>query len=150
MFQRIVLSALLLLLTACSSVPPGMQRIHLQGENGSVAVDVEIADTPEKEERGLMFRTELPKNQGMLFVFLQPQPLYFWMKNTKIPLDILYFGADGSFVSTATMEPCVADPCPAYPSAAPARYALEVNKGYVAEHGIDQTWKLVLPDALNQ
>jgi uncharacterized protein len=150
MFQRIVLSALLLLFAACSSVPPGMQRIHLQGENESVAVDVEVADTPEKEAKGLMFRTELPQNQGMLFVFAEPQLLYFWMKNTKIPLDILYFAADGSLVSTTTMEPCVADPCPSYPSAAPARYALEVNKGYVVEHGIDQTWKLVLPDALTQ
>lgn len=150
MFQRILLSAFLLLLTACSSVPAGMQRLHLQGENGSVEIDVEIADTPEEEQRGLMFRTELPKNQGMLFVFSEPQPLYFWMKNTKIPLDILYFAADGSLVSTATMEPCLADPCPSYPSAAPARYALEVNKGYIAEHGIDQTWKLLLPTEISK
>lgn len=110
-----------------------------------LTVTVEIADEPAERERGLMHRTELPEDMGMLFIFEREQPLAFWMKNTLIPLDILYFDAGGQWVSSVTMEPCIKDPCRTYPAEGPAQYALEVNKGYVLAHGIGEGWTLNLP-----
>jgi uncharacterized membrane protein (UPF0127 family) len=79
----------------------------------------------------------------MLFVFEQPQPLEFWMKDTLIPLDILFFDASGAYVSGATMNPCQADPCTIYPSAAAAQLALEIPSGTIAAQQIGPGWTLV-------
>lgn len=103
-------------------------------------LSVEVARTPEEQERGLMFRSSV--THGMIFVFDRPQPLSFWMKNTLVPLDIVYFAADGSYVSSATMQPCTADPCPTYPSGADAAFALEMPEGFVKQKGIGSGWKL--------
>lgn len=89
-----------------------------------------------------MFRESLPEGQGMLFVFDQPMPLAFWMKNTLIPLDILYFDAGGELVSALTMEPCTADPCPSYPSGESAKFALEVSAGFNQQHGVGEGWRM--------
>ena len=115
-----------------------LRPIILSGPDGeSLPLTVETASTQEQHRRGLMFRTSA--EPGMLFVFAEAEPLSFWMKNTLVPLDILYFGADGSFISAAIMEPCREDPCPGYPSAGPARYALEVPVGAVR---VGTGWKL--------
>ena len=79
----------------------------------------------------------------MLFIFEKPQILSFWMKSTVIPLDILFFDEGGKLVSTATMEPCAADPCQTYPSAAEAQYALEVPAGFSEQHGIGEGWRVL-------
>lgn len=78
----------------------------------------------------------------MLFVSPTEEEQSFWMKNTLIPLDILFFTSSGDFVSSTTMFPCKEDPCPTYVSTGPARFALEVNAGFVKEHGIRKGWKL--------
>ncbi len=91
-----------------------------------------------------MNRTELKPENGMFFVFKDPQMLSFWMKNTKIPLDAIFFDPQGEFVNSVSMEPCIADPCPKYKAAALASYALEVNAGYRLTHGIGVGWKLDL------
>lgn len=91
---------------------------------------VEIADDDAERERGLMFRDALAADRGMLFVFTREEPLSFWMKNTRIPLDILYFDGSRRFVSMAQgVPPCTMDPCRSYPSAGPARYVLELKAG---------------------
>ena len=90
-----------------------------------------------------MHRTSLASDHGMLFVFDHEAPLTFWMKNTLIPLDIIYFAHDGSFVSSTTMVPCTGDPCTIYPSRAPASYALEVPAGFLQQHPVDAQWKLI-------
>jgi uncharacterized membrane protein (UPF0127 family) len=95
-----------------------------------INIPAEMATTSQQHQRGLMFREKLDAKAGMLFVFEQLQPLNFWMKNTKIPLDVLYFDDNGSFVSMSTMQPCLEDPCASYSSMVPALYALEVNAGY--------------------
>lgn len=70
-------------------------RVDLRGSWGQIQVSVEIADTPEERNQGLMFRETLAPSAGMLFVYDAPQPATFWMKNTLIPLDMVFVGADG-------------------------------------------------------
>src|SRR5688572_9053819 len=75
---------------------------------------VEIADDEAERTRGLMFRDSLGEDRGMLFIFEREEPLAFWMKNTKIPLDIMYFDAERRLVSVATAPPCTTPQCPNY------------------------------------
>ena len=100
-------------------------------ELGGTRYAVEIADDEAERERGLMFRDELPAGRGMLFLHDREEPLAYWMKNTKIPLDILYFDTTRKLVSQQRdVPPCsLGDACPPYPSEAPARYVLELNAG---------------------
>ena len=104
---------------------------------GPATFQVEMAQTVQERARGLMFRRELPRDQGMLFV-QPPGPTVFWMKNTYIPLDLLYFDAEGRLRQiVAEAPPCVATPCPIYPSeTANIRYILEINAGEAARRGI--------------
>ncbi len=99
---------------------------------------VELADTPESREHGLMFRRELAPDAGMLFIHDDVEPLAYWMKNTYIPLDILYFDQDKRLVSAQLgVLPCGRQPqCPIYPSAGPAKYVLELNAGQAADLGL--------------
>lgn len=100
------------------------------------AFTVEIASTPAEQEHGLMDRTSMPADHGMLFVFPDSQPRTFWMKNTLIPLDILFFDASRHLVAIqADAQPCKADPCQLYPSDESARYVLELNAGTAAKLG---------------
>ncbi|MBP7114099.1 MAG: DUF192 domain-containing protein [Candidatus Peribacteraceae bacterium] len=126
----------------------GTEVITLSSFDGTdtVTVNVEISDSPEEREEGLMNRESLKPDSGMLFVFKEPQMLSFWMKNTLIPLDIIFFDAQGNFVSALTMEPCTENPCPTYKAAALSSYALEVRKDYRKDHGIGTGWKLDLKE----
>lgn len=99
---------------------------------------LEIADTPAERALGLMHRESLAENAGMLFVFSQESALNFWMKNTLIPLDILYMDAEGVVVDIQTMHPQPGVPDSElrnYPSATPAQYALEINAGLAESLG---------------
>ena len=77
------------------------ETLSIETQNGAVNLMVEIADTDEERARGLMYRTTLGDKEGMLFDFKTPQPVSFWMKNTLIPLDLIFIGADGHIVSIA-------------------------------------------------
>ena len=97
---------------------------------------VEIASTPAEQEHGLMNRPSMAADHGMLFVFPDAEPRTFWMKNTLIPLDILFFDDSHRLITTRTdVPPCKANPCPLYSSTAPARYVLELNAGTAAKLG---------------
>jgi uncharacterized protein len=126
-----------ILLTGC-----GPKVLHLSSGDGSktATVTVEIADSPAERQNGLMNRSSLPQGTGMLFVFPEPQILTFWMKNTVIPLEILYFDAVGAFINAAQMVPCTGDPCQQYESQALAKYALEVNPQFRKENNIGVGW----------
>lgn len=103
---------------------------------GGERFDVELATTPREMARGLMFRDELPDGHGMLFVYEREGRRSFWMKNTRIPLDILFFDGERRLINWHTAEPCRSDPCPGYPSSAPARYVLELNAGKASALGL--------------
>ncbi|MBI4277775.1 MAG: DUF192 domain-containing protein [Armatimonadetes bacterium] len=103
-----------------------------------VTLRVEIAETSEARARGLMFRTSLDEFSGMLFIFEQTTLLSFWMKNTLIPLSIAFIDEGWRIVDIQDMavERDPNTPQRFYPAVRPARYALEVNLGFFARHGI--------------
>jgi uncharacterized membrane protein (UPF0127 family) len=98
-------------------------------DEGSVLIDVEVAETERQRELGLMNRESLPKDAGMVFVFFEPTTGGFWMKNTLIPLSIAFFDVDGKILEILDMEPCTRDPCEVYDPGVTYMGALEVNKG---------------------
>lgn len=95
---------------------------------------VEVADRPETRQTGLMFRRSLPPDEGMLFVFEEPQDLEFWMKNTYLPLDIAFVSQSGVILNIEAMAPL--DEKPRYRSKGPARYAIETNQGWFVGRGV--------------
>lgn len=96
----------------------------------------EVAADDLSRAQGLMNRTHLAADRGMLFVFRHSDQRWFWMKNTLIPLDILFFDSTRRLVSMQTdVPPCRQDPCPTYPSGEPARYVLELAAGTAARIG---------------
>ena len=97
---------------------------------------LELAVTPEEKARGLMYRDSLSEDAGMLFVFDQDGRLSFWMKDTVIPLDMVWLAADGTVVDVRTVQPCRMEPCPTYAGLKLARAVLELNAGLASKHGI--------------
>lgn len=123
----------LMTLSACDAGGP---YVEFAGQR----ITVEIADDDSSRAKGLMFRDSLGRNAGMLFIFRSEQPRAFWMKNTRIPLDIIYMDRDFRVVSiSANTPPCRSRSgrCPPYPSAGPAQYVLEINGGRAAELGLE-------------
>lgn len=115
---------------ACAG--PG-KEVLLKGQK----FQVELAVTQEEQAMGLMFRESLPEDQGMLFIFPGEAPRSFWMRNTRIPLDILYFDGQWALVSLVnSAKPCAVQACPNYPSKGPAQYVLEINAGKARELGV--------------
>jgi len=99
--------------------------------------DIEIAQTEEEREKGLMYRSSLQLNQGMLFIFENEDKHSFWMKNTLIPLDIIWISKDGEIVYIEkSAPPCDSDSCAVYKSNKKALYVLEINSGKSEEFNI--------------
>ncbi len=106
----------------------------IQTAKGRVNLTVEMALTPQQQQTGLMYRKTLAPNAGMLFDFGRESPQAFWMKNTLIPLDMLFIKADGTIVRIAAMtKPLSEDTVPSYE---PVRVVLEIPGGRAAELGI--------------
>ena len=100
-------------------------------------VRIEIAADEDTRAQGLMFRDRVPEGTGMLFVFAQPGDFPFWMKNTLIPLDMIWIDGENRVVHVeANVPPCKADPCPNYPPHALAKYVLELAGGQAARHRV--------------
>lgn len=111
------------------------EPLAIDTARGTVAFKVEIADSDAEREQGLMYRTTLAPDAGMLFRWDRAAPRAFWMKNTYIPLDIIYIGANGRIISIAAMtEPFSEEPIP---SQGAALGVLEIAGGRAAELGID-------------
>ncbi len=116
---------------ACSSASG--PRVLLESGGKTLVVKVELADTPEKRERGLMFRKELPDGQGMLFLFDEEGEHSFWMKDTLIPLDLIFVDSAGKVTGiVARARPLTLEPR----SGGPSRMVLEVPGGWAATNGV--------------
>jgi len=136
-------SVLLMLAFACAQRTPApspatttaaasAQRIILPD---NFVVSVEVAANEELRSQGLMYRDQLAENRGMIFLFQQPGEYPFWMKNTFIPLDMIWMDAQHRIVHIAhDVQPCKADPCPNYPPNAQASSVLELAAGVAAKH----------------
>lgn len=135
-------AALMVLLSLTGCVSGSSQPwVELRGQR----ISVEVADDHAERERGLMFRDVLPEGTGMLFLHDQQEPLGYWMKNTRIPLDILYFDTDRRLVSASRgVPPCsLGDRCPPYRSLGPAIYVLELNAGEADKLAVETGDELV-------
>src|ERR671918_577323 len=123
-----------------NEIPVGIRPygIVFSADGGDIAyVFVEVPDDREEFARGLMFRSHLPWNAGMLFAFYEEEPRRFWMKNTLIPLDMIFVDSSSKIIDIKeNVPPCKQEECPTYPSREPAQYVLEVNAGFVQEKGI--------------
>lgn len=143
-FRLLLLAPILAISSGCASASGDWVEI------AGTRYAVEVADDEVSRARGLMFRDSLPERAGMLFIHPREEPLAYWMKNTRIPLDILYFDASRRLVSQQRdVPPCPAgNACPAYPSGAPALYVLELNAGEAARLGLQDGAELELSPAL--
>ena len=123
---------------ATTSEPQFVKEGQLQffkQDNISVAIDIEVANTAQEIEQGLMYRQKMDQNKGMLFVFPDMQPRGFWMKNTYIPLDIIFVDADKRIVSIQKNTIPLSQQN--LPSDGPAQYVIEVNAGFSDLHGLN-------------
>jgi uncharacterized membrane protein (UPF0127 family) len=122
--------------TVTETQPPPRTGPRVVFPDGYV-VHVEIANTDELRAQGLMFRDHLAPEDGMLFFFPGEGNYPFWMKNTRIPLDMIWIGSNRTVADVKfEVPPCRADPCPSYPPKGVARYVLEVAGGVARQHGV--------------
>ncbi|WP_423746155.1 DUF192 domain-containing protein (plasmid) [Haladaptatus sp. SPP-AMP-3] len=108
-------------------------------------VELEVANSYDERERGLMYRKSLPKNHGMIFVFENPSVQSFWMKNTLIPLDMIFVAPDGTVlnVAHADTQPNASDSeLRTYRSDGDAKYVVEMRQGFAERVGIEPGTKL--------
>jgi uncharacterized protein len=124
---------LILLSTTCTIKDTDLTKVEKVGFSQGL-VNVEIADNDEERGLGLMFRTTLATNAGMLFVFDNPSRPGFYMKNTAVPLDIIFINKDMKVVTIRQMEPF--DENTHHQPAADVLFALEVNKGWSGKHNV--------------
>ena len=131
-----------LLLSVPITLASGFSQPGRAADTADIRVDnnrfhVEIAETLQERQQGLMFRTSLPPDHGMLFIQPQAAPTAFWMKNTYIPLDLLFFDSDGRLLEIhAETPPCTVPVCPTYSSDGPIKYILELNAGSAQRLGL--------------
>ncbi|MEN9888295.1 MAG: hypothetical protein RL559_332 [Pseudomonadota bacterium] len=119
--------------------PAQMHLPRTQLSAGMHRLDVQLAQTPQERQVGLMFRRDMPQHEGMLFVFEQPATQCFWMRNTLIPLTAAFVADDGTIVNLADMKPQTDD---SHCSQKPVRFVLEMNQGWFAKRNIQAGYKL--------
>lgn len=140
MFSRaIALFSLCLLPFAALSQEAQMDLPRVKLSAGMYQIDAQVAQTPQQQQVGLMFRKEMPQAEGMLFVFEQPSTQCFWMKNTLLPLSIAFIADDGSIVNIDHMKPQTLE---SHCSVKPVRFVLEMNEGWFDKRGIKPGTKL--------
>lgn len=141
--MSLAIHALLALSIVCVSAlaqeGPQMNLPRTALTAGIYQIDTQLALTPEQREIGLMFRRDMPQQEGMLFVFEQPGTQCFWMKNTILPLTAAFVDDHGVIVNLADMKPQTTD---SHCSDKPVRYVLEMNVGWFAKKGIKAGAKL--------
>ncbi|MEK6970317.1 MAG: DUF192 domain-containing protein [archaeon] len=147
MRAAVIIALLFVGLSACVSPasPPAEASTIPRVCLGDSCVRVEVVSSPEDRERGLMFRSRLDEDAGMLFVFEGEGIHSFWMKNTYIPLDAIWISSDGRVVDVQSMVPCEGDPCSVYTPSGPSQYVLEVRHSWAVEHGVSVGDPVTIP-----
>ena len=139
-WHRLGAWALALLAVNCwAQQGPQLNLPRTQLQAGMHVLDVQLAQTPEQRQIGLMWRKEMPQHEGMLFVFEQATIQCFWMRNTLIPLTAAFVEDDGTIVNLADMQPQKED---SHCSSKPVRFVLEMNQGWFAKRQIKPGFKL--------
>ena len=143
MNRLVRLTAVLVLIGCMNAAPPAQKPVQAATNEPRVifpdgtAIRVEIASDDATREQGLMYRDQLPNDRGMVFFFPKAGNYPFWMKNTLIPLDMLWIDDQKKIVHVEkNVPPCKADPCPSYDPGAFATYVLEVAAGVAGRHGL--------------
>ena len=126
--------------------PAGLPRTTLKVKD--LTLDVELAVKPEDQARGLMFRQQLGVNEGMLFVFAEPDFRSFWMKNVDLPLSAAFLKDDGTIINIEKMKP--RDDSPRYWSKLKCRLVLEVNQGWFEKNNITVGDRIEIPPEATQ
>jgi len=124
-------------LASAQDAPQKLPSITLNA--GMHLIQAEVAQTPEQRSTGLMFRSAMGTNEGMLFAFEEAGQQCFWMKNTLLPLSVAFVADDGSVVNIENMKPQTLD---SHCSKQPVRFVLEMNEGWFAKRGIKPGFKL--------
>jgi len=134
MMTRSLVAALLLFAASMPALSAPAELPRMKLDVAGQVISVEVAATPSTRETGLMNRFSIPPDEGMVFVFPQPQPLAFWMRNTYAPLSIAFIDADGRILNIEDMAPRSDD---THDSKGIALYALEMRQGWFRRHGIE-------------
>lgn len=111
-----------------------IDRVELRNDRAEIRFDIELARTPQERSRGLMFREHLPNRAGMLFIFDPPQRVAFWMKNTLIPLDMIFVDRAGTV--TRVHEGAIPGDLTQIEGGDSVYAVLEINAGLAARYGI--------------
>lgn len=125
--------------TAYAQERPQLDLPRTLIQAGMFQIDAQVAQTPQQHATGLMHRPNMPTHEGMLFVFENPSPLCFWMKNTLIPLTAAFIADDGTIVNLADMQPRSEQ---SHCATKPVRFVLEMNQGWFAKRNIKAGYKL--------
>jgi uncharacterized protein len=128
---------------ADGTADPSVETVTVETGQGRVVFKAEIADTPEKRSRGLMFRDSMPEDHGMLFDFGEPRPVSMWMKDTKISLDMIFADTSGRVVAVA--ESTVPFSTDTITVDAPVKAVFEVNAGTARRIGLKPGGRLINP-----
>lgn len=127
--------------STCAQTTPSAQvdlpRTQLSA--GMHLISAQVAATPRQREIGLMYRSAMPANEGMIFVFENPSALCFWMKNTLIPLTAAFIAEDGTIINLEDMKPMTTN---SHCAKKPARFVLEMNQGWFAKRGVREGQKI--------
>ena len=137
--STVLLLGTALSLNALSQQAPQLQLPRTKLNAGMHMLDVQLAQTPEQRQIGLMWRKEMPQHEGMLFVFEQAATQCFWMRNTLIPLSAAFLADDGTIVNIADMKPQSDD---SHCSEKPVRFVLEMNVGWFAKRQLKAGYQL--------
>ncbi len=142
---RVAALTVLLLLVGCDS-PPASALATVPMQIGGKQFTLEVADRTDSRTFGLMRRDSMPADHGMIFVFDREEPRGFWMKNCRIPLDIIFMDSAGKVVSVKQMKPYDLS---STSSDGPAQYAIELNQGVSESSGVKAGITLKLPSGLS-
>jgi uncharacterized protein len=139
MKKSLVLAAAVAVAACAFAQEPQLDLPRVKILAGMHIIDAQVAATNDQRMTGLMFRKEMPQQEGMLFVFDYPSEQCFWMKNTLLPLSVAFVAEDGTIVNVDEMKPQTLD---SHCSKQPVRFVLEMNQGWFARKGIKAGMKL--------